>query len=58
MHATMMGHTAVEAVKSGEVNKAVVYQHGQHVLIDLNDAITMERKYDPKMYEITKIMAI
>lgn len=58
MHATIMGNMAVEAVKNGETNKAVIYKCGHHELIDLNEALTAKREYDPKMYEITKILAI
>jgi 6-phosphofructokinase 1 len=58
MHATIMGHMAVEAVKNGEVNKATVYRAGKHELIDLTEALEAKREYDPKMYEMIKILAI
>ncbi|MCL2387621.1 MAG: 6-phosphofructokinase [Defluviitaleaceae bacterium] len=58
MHATVMGYIAVEAIKNGELNKAVVYKDGKHKLIDLTEALATKKEYDPKMYEITKIMAI
>lgn len=58
MHATMMGHMAVEAIKNGIINKAAIYRNGRHELIDLNEAIESKREYDPRMYEITKILAV
>lgn len=58
MHATMMGYMAVEAIKNGTVNKAVVFRNGRHEILDINDAIEAKKEYDPKMYEITKILAI
>ncbi|MCL2198156.1 MAG: 6-phosphofructokinase [Defluviitaleaceae bacterium] len=58
MHATIMGHTAVEAIKNGTVNKVVVYKNGKHELMDINDALNAKREYDPKMYDLIKIMAI
>jgi 6-phosphofructokinase 1 len=58
MHATVMGNMAVEAVKNGETNKVTVYRNGRHELISLAEAFTAKRSYDPKMYEITKILAV
>jgi len=58
MHATYMGHMAVEAVKNGNTNKAVVFRSGKHELIDLTEALEAKREYNPKMYEITKILAV
>ncbi|MCL1843250.1 MAG: 6-phosphofructokinase [Defluviitaleaceae bacterium] len=58
MHATLMGHMAVEAIKNGDVNKAAVFRNGRHELIDLSEALETKREYDPMMYEVTKILAI
>jgi 6-phosphofructokinase 1 len=58
MHATVMGYTAVEAIKNKNTNKAVVFRNGNHELVDLNEAIESKRAYNPKMYEITKILAV
>jgi 6-phosphofructokinase 1 len=58
MHATIMGHMAVDAVRDSNTNTAVVFRAGKHELIPLADAINAKREYDPKMYEITKILAI
>jgi 6-phosphofructokinase 1 len=58
MHATVMGNMAVEAIKNGETNKAVIFRNGKHEIIPLDEAVTAKREYDPKMYEITKILAI
>jgi hypothetical protein len=49
---------SVEAIKNGQLNKAAIFRNGRHELIDLFEAIEAKREYDPKMYEITKIMAI
>ncbi|MCL1884159.1 MAG: 6-phosphofructokinase [Defluviitaleaceae bacterium] len=58
MHATVMGHMAVEAIKNKNVNKVVVVRGGKHELLDLEEAFSIKREYDPKMYELTKIMAV
>ncbi|MCL1863670.1 MAG: 6-phosphofructokinase [Defluviitaleaceae bacterium] len=58
MHATVMGHMAVEAIKNGTVNKVVVYKDGKHELMDINEALNAKREYDQKMYDLIKIMAI
>jgi len=58
MHASVMGYMAVKAIESGDVNKAVVYKNGQHVLVDLATALTAKREYTPEMYAITKILSI
>jgi len=57
MHATIMGNMAVEAVKNGNANTAVVFKNGKHEIISLTDALEAKREYNPKMYEITKILA-
>jgi 6-phosphofructokinase 1 len=58
MHASIMGYMAVAAVKDGEKNKAIVYRDGKHLLMDLTEAINAEKVYNPKMYDITKILSI
>ena len=58
MHGSVMGFKAVEAVLNGEKNKAVVVSGGKHILIDLKEALTMKKEYDPSMYEMIKVLAI
>jgi 6-phosphofructokinase 1 len=58
MHASKMGFLAVNAIKNGEANKAVVFRGGSHMLIDLNEALACKKETNPEMYEIIKILAI
>jgi len=58
MHGTVMGHIAATAAKDGIVNKAIVYRHGRHELIDLAEALSAKKEYNPELYDITKILAI
>jgi len=58
MHASVMGYMAVKAICEGNVNKAVVYNNGKHELIGIEDAVNAKKKYDPTIYEITKILSI
>ena len=58
MHATIMGHTAVKGIFDGEKNKVVVYQGGKHVFMDIADAINAKKEYSPRLYDITKILAV
>jgi len=58
MHASIMGYMAVNAIKEGNANKAVVFKDGRHVLMDLAEALSVKKEYSSEMYEITKILAI
>jgi 6-phosphofructokinase 1 len=58
MHASLMGYMAVEAVRENKINTAVIFRGGKHELINLSDALEAKREYDPKMHDITKILAI
>jgi 6-phosphofructokinase 1 len=58
MHASVMGYMAVKAIKDDDVNKVIVYRKGEHSLMDLQEALSMRKSYDPAMYDITKILAI
>ncbi len=58
MHASVMGFVAIEAIIKNERNRAVVYNGGKHITIDLNEALCRERDYDNSMYEMIKILAI
>jgi len=58
MHGSIMGYMAVKAIKEDDVNKVVIYKDGKHDLIGLEEALTMRKKYNPEMYDITKILAI
>ena len=58
MHATLMGHMAVKGISEGELNKAVAYRDGRHVLVSLEEALVAKRKYSHELYEITKLLAI
>ena len=58
MHGSVMGYMAVEAVLNGEVNKAVVVSGGKHILIDLDQALQIEKTYDHSLYEMIKVLAV
>ena len=58
MHGSIMGYMAVKAIRDGDVNKAVVYRDGKHVLVDIEEAINAKKEYSSDMYDITKILAI
>jgi 6-phosphofructokinase 1 len=58
MHASMMGSIAVEAVQNGEFNKAVIYAHGRHTLMDLGEALACKKEISQDMYDMIKILAI
>ncbi|MCL2285792.1 MAG: 6-phosphofructokinase [Firmicutes bacterium] len=58
MHASVMGYMAVKAIKEDNVNKVIIYRDGKHDLLDLEQALIMRKKYNPEVYEITKILAI
>jgi len=58
MHASVMGYMAVKSISDDDSNKAVAYRNGQHVLLDLEEALAMKKNYSPDMYDITKILAI
>jgi len=58
MHASVMGHMAVNAIKDGNFNNVIVYRDGKHSLMELDKALAMKKEYSPEMYEITKILAI
>lgn len=58
MHASMMGFLAVEAVVKGERNKVVVVREGRHTYMDMEEALSCEKKFSPDMYEMIKILAI
>jgi 6-phosphofructokinase 1 len=58
MHASVMGYMAVKAIKESSANKVIVFRHGQHELLDLEEALAMKKIFTPEMYDITKILAI
>ncbi len=58
MHASVMGHLAVETIKNGDRNKVIAYKEGKHVALDLEEALAMTKPYDQRMYDMIKILAI
>ena len=58
MHGSVMGYTAVKAIKDDNVNNVVVYRNGKHELLPLEEALNMKKEPNPEMYEITKIISI
>lgn len=58
MHASMMGHYAVELVKEGKYNRVIGYKNGDYVDFDIVEALNMKKDVDKKMYDIIKLLAI
>jgi len=58
MHASMMGHMAVDLILNDKLNRMVIMKNGAYADIDLAEALKQERTYDKKMYDILKILAI
>jgi hypothetical protein len=54
----MMGYMAVDMLEHGAKNRIIIYKDGKHTDIDFEEGLTMERAYDPAMYELIKILAI
>ena len=61
MHGSTMGFLAMEAIVSGEKNKAVIFKEGRHKLMDLEEAINCKREYTAEMrtmHEMVKSLAV
>lgn len=58
MHASMMGFMAIEALCNNAENQAVVFKEGRHMFMDLDTALAQEKKYNDRMYDIIKILAV
>jgi 6-phosphofructokinase 1 len=59
MHASVMGCLAVDSIQQGNVNKAVIFRDGRHLVIDLEDAINNSIKpAQTEMYEMLKTLAL
>ncbi|HIT86781.1 MAG TPA: 6-phosphofructokinase [Candidatus Coprocola pullicola] len=58
MHASIMGYKAVKALMDGERTRVVVYNHGQYGTMDIEEALSMEKRYDPEIYDIVKTLAV
>lgn len=58
MHASMMGYHAVKAILAGEQNKVVAYNRGRYEILDLTEALAMQKSLDREIYEVIKILAI
>ena len=58
MQGSVMGFKAVEAIHNGQFNKAIVFQKGEHALMDLDQAIETTQSHSTQLYDLTKILAI
>jgi len=58
MHASMMGYTAVDLFVKGAQNRVVIYKDGKYADVDVAEAFTIQRPYDPSLYKIMKILAV
>ena len=56
--ASKMGHHAVELLKEGSYNRIVAVTNGRLTDYEVNEALGMTKKIDPKMLEVSKILAL
>ncbi|MBP1576402.1 MAG: 6-phosphofructokinase, partial [Oscillospiraceae bacterium] len=55
--ATEMGHHAVEALLAGKTNIVVAYRDDELVDIDIDEALSMKKSYDPYRYRVISEIA-
>ncbi len=58
MHASMMGYHAVKAILEGQQNRVVSYNRGRYEVLDLAEALNMEKHLDREIYDVIKVLAI
>ena len=58
MHASMMGYHAVKALLEGKENIVIAYNKGQYEVLDLFEALEMEKSLDKEIYDVVKILSI
>ncbi|MBM6830042.1 6-phosphofructokinase [Anaerotignum lactatifermentans] len=58
MHASMMGYHAVKAILEGQQNRVVSYNKGRYEVLDLTEALNMEKHLDREIYDVIKVLAI
>lgn len=58
MHASMMGHLAIELVQQDKYNRIIAYKNGKYIDIDISEALEMKKEVDTKLYDIIKLLAI
>lgn len=58
LHASLMGHKAVEAILNGEKSKIVIYKDGKHSYTDLEEGLQKKPIYNSKIYDIVKTLSI
>lgn len=58
IRASEMGYIAVKSIMEGNVNKVVAYNKGEYQTIDIEEALNMQKQFNPEMYEIIKVLSI
>lgn len=58
MHASYMGHNAVEELVNGNFNRIIIYKNGKYDSIDLEEGLNVAKTYDDSLYKLAKIFAI
>ena len=43
---------------AGERTRVVVYNQGQYGTMDIEEALTMQKRYDAELYDIVKTLAV
>ncbi len=56
--AARMGSMAVQLLISGEKYKAVCYQSGEYIAMDLDEALSMQGTFDEESYEVAMHLSI
>lgn len=55
--ASRMGYYAVELLRKGKHNRVVGIKHNKIIDMDIDEAISMERKFDEKLYEMADVLS-
>ena len=55
--ASRMGYQAVELLVKGKYGRLVGIKHNKIIDVDIEEALSMERKFDEKLYEIADVLS-
>lgn len=56
--ASKMGYRAVELLMEGKSSRVVGIKNGSIIDVDIDEALSMESKFDEKLYEIAKVLSV
>lgn len=58
MLASKMGFRAVELLMEGKSSRVVGIKNGEIIDVDIDEALSMERKFDKGLYEISRVLSV